>query len=748
MCSAEPDRLVEALEPIGVTARSPGTQKATGVGARMQGEAASGDRPGAERRRRFAGPAILLLLLPLVAVPAVTGVWAIRSAEAAVRDQVTAGQVATARALAAQVAQSFDAALLVGRTRVTAPGFLRFMGERDVPNVRAVLENIHITLPVFRSLAALDSSGRLLVDSPTGSASLDRVAPSQVTTTLAPRLVGDDAVVAVQEPVVGADGATLGWLVAEISLDRAMPHLRTVRFGQTGTATLLDADGRVLLSGASERRGRTLDTPELLALARDLTEGQARYHGELVGAAEIGSFAPVPKQRWGVLVTIGEPEAFAVVAELTRALLLGVVAAIALGLAIALLGLRLLLHYERELRLSLAMQRAASEQLAAANSELTRVNAALQEETRRVEEASRHKSQFLANMSHELRTPLNAVLGFAALLQEQLESGLTERQRRHLRNIQEAGEHLLELINDVLDLSRVEAGRLDLRPETVAAAELLEPVLGGTRAAAASAGVGFAAHVVSDVALRLDPARFRQILFNLLSNAVKFTPRGGRVALRLEAEDGELVVTVTDTGIGIPPEQRHRVFGMFERLHEERSEVGGAGLGLALTKRLVELHGGSIGFESEEGRGTTFVVRVPGAVARRGTGDRILIVEDERHSAELIAALVDKVGLEAEVAWTAAEALAAVRREAPLAIVLDLILPDRRGEEVLETIKADPATRSIPVVVVSIEDDSGRSRPLGADDHLTKPIDHARLEGWLREVVSRSSSSRARRSSA
>ncbi|MBI4255009.1 MAG: response regulator [Candidatus Rokubacteria bacterium] len=350
-------------------------------------------------------------------------------------------------------------------------------------------------------------------------------------------------------------------------------------------------------------------------------------------------------------------------------------------------------------------------------------------------QASVAKSQFLANMSHELRTPLNAILGFSELLLEQLAAGLSEHHARYLRNIGDAGRHLLELINDVLDLSKVEAGRIDLRKQTIDLGTLLEPAVAAARAAADAMEIGFRVEAPEAVSVQVDPARVRQILYNLLSNAVKFTDAHGSVTLRVSAAADVLAVDVTDTGIGIPAGRRSRVFGLFERLHEGRAHAAGTGLGLALTKRLVELHGGTIDFDSEEGKGTTFRVRLFGAVAEVVRGARVLVVDDEHRDSDLICAAAAESGLRCEVVTTAEAALAAVRREHPRAIVLDLRLPDARGERVLETLKSDPATRRIPVIVVTVEDDEGRSRPLGADDHLTKPIDRQRLASWLRTVA-------------
>ncbi|HEY7625121.1 MAG TPA: ATP-binding protein [Candidatus Limnocylindria bacterium] len=351
--------------------------------------------------------------------------------------------------------------------------------------------------------------------------------------------------------------------------------------------------------------------------------------------------------------------------------------------------------------------------------------------------ATQVKSEFLANMSHELRTPLNAILGFSGLLSEQVGDRLNDKERRFLRNISEAGEHLLELINDVLDLSKVEAGKMELRPEIVTLDVLLEPVVAAGRTAAVPKGVRFEANVANMPPLFLDPIRVRQVLFNLVSNAVKFTPAGGDVVLAARADGRDLEIEVADTGIGIPKEARDRVFGVFERFHEGRSNAAGTGLGLALTKRLVEQMNGAIAFDSEEKRGTTFRVRLPEAITEQIAGDRILVVEDERHDAELIVTVAASLDLRAEVVRGLAGTEDAMRRGRPLGVVLDLRLPDGRGEQFLRRLKGDDAFADIPVIVVTVEAEPSAALSLGADDYLTKPIERARLERWLHRVAVR-----------
>ena len=356
---------------------------------------------------------------------------------------------------------------------------------------------------------------------------------------------------------------------------------------------------------------------------------------------------------------------------------------------------------------------------------------------RDLSQATKVKSEFLANMSHELRTPLNAILGFSGLLSEQLNGSLSDKQKRFLRNIQEAGDHLLDLINDVLDLSKVEAGRLDLRPEIVTLDVLLEPVSAAARTAAQAKGVLFTMETPAAPPLFVDPTRVRQVLFNLVSNAVKFTPGGGHVTLRASMDGRDLCFEVADTGVGIPKAASDRVFGVFERFHEGRADAAGTGLGLALSKRLVEQMNGAITFESEEGTGSTFRVRLGDAATEEVIGERILVVEDERHDADLIVAVAASMDLRAEVVRGLAGTESALSRGRPLGVVLDLRLLDGRGEQFLGRLRTDPALADVPVIVVTVEADPATTLALGADDYLTKPIDRVRLESWLRRLVQR-----------
>jgi signal transduction histidine kinase len=530
---------------------------------------------------------------------------------------------------------------------------------------------------------------------------------------------GSPPTTVVAVPVFATDGRPVGVLGAALDLSRAADWFAPLAAYED--VYLLDRNGRLIT------RARDALGDSLRELGADPSVRAALSGGRVLGTAadplgrgtRVLASAPVPDLDWQVIV-VASPNAFdAAFRPLVQNILFVRIALVALVILLTLVLSRVvrgLVAQRVQLVASGQAARLAQEQADAAN---------------------RHKSEFLANMSHELRTPLNAIIGFSELLREQLAATLNDRQKRYLRNVRDAGDHLLGLINDVLDLSKVEAGRIEIRAETIAIEALAAPVLSATREAARGEGVDFEAVVPEGVSVRVDSSRVRQILYNLLSNAVKFTPAGGKVSLRVEAPDGALDIAVADSGIGIPEDRQSRVFGTFERLHEGRSQASGTGLGLALTKRLVELHGGSIDFTSREGAGSTFHVRLPDVVVDATSRTRILVVEDERRDADLVVALAAKHGLATEVVTSVGEAVGAIARSTPCGVVLDLRLPDGRGERVLELLRSDAASRNVPVVVVTVEDDEGLSRPLGADDHLTKPIDHARLDGWLAQIAAR-----------
>jgi signal transduction histidine kinase len=236
----------------------------------------------------------------------------------------------------------------------------------------------------------------------------------------------------------------------------------------------------------------------------------------------------------------------------------------------------------------------------------------LADKSRQLEEASRHKSEFLANMSHELRTPLNAIIGFTEVLLERYFGEINEKQEDYLKDVLSSGQHLLSLINDILDLSKVEAGRMELELGTFDLGPVLEAGLVMVRERASRGGVALSLAVADDLGrVEADERKVKQVLFNLLSNAVKFTPDGGAVGVSARRVDGWIEVAVQDTGVGIAPEEQARVFEEFGQARGASGQSEGTGLGLTLCRRFVELHGGTIGVASEPGRGSTFTVSLP-----------------------------------------------------------------------------------------------------------------------------------------
>ena len=252
----------------------------------------------------------------------------------------------------------------------------------------------------------------------------------------------------------------------------------------------------------------------------------------------------------------------------------------------------------------------------ASQSALALINAQLyqqlEQQSAALEVASRHKSEFLASMSHELRTPLNAIIGFSEVLLERMFGELNERQDDYLRDIWSSGKHLLELLNDILDLSKIEAGQMVLNRSEFVVSESLEYCLSMVRERALKQRINLNLEVDADVGvLDADRLRFRQVVLNLLSNAVKFTPDGGRVDVRASIRGQDLVVLVADTGVGVPAEDRERIFDAFQQGTRFSGQVEGTGLGLTLSKRILELHGGRIWVGSEAGAGSTFGIALP-----------------------------------------------------------------------------------------------------------------------------------------
>ncbi len=383
---------------------------------------------------------------------------------------------------------------------------------------------------------------------------------------------------------------------------------------------------------------------------------------------------------------------------------------------------------------------ALNEHLTRTAAELAATNAELQLRNQEVERADRVKSEFLASMSHELRTPLNAIIGFSDLLAEQSAGPVNGKQMRFVSHIRQGARHLVEIINDILDLSKIEAGRLELNRESFQAEGAFNEVLSTIGPLALTKRLNIRINLEPGTVVFADRVRFKQILYNLVSNAVKFTPEGGRIAIEASTSHGWVRTAVTDTGIGIALDEQKVIFEAFRQVGATTKGVReGTGLGLAITRRLVEDHGGTISVRSSPGEGSCFEFVLPSAPAafqalpgpavdRTPARERplILIVDDEAPSQELVARWLEPEGYDVAPVVSGDQAIGRAAELMPDAITLNLNRP-RGGWELLYRLKNTPATGAIPVVVISVIDERRVGLALGAADYLVKPIDRREL---------------------
>jgi signal transduction histidine kinase/CheY-like chemotaxis protein len=410
------------------------------------------------------------------------------------------------------------------------------------------------------------------------------------------------------------------------------------------------------------------------------------------------------------------------------------------------LGLSLgLLHF----RTSLSVSNSRLEHLAAIVRERKAAEAAREAALAEAVGLARQRSNFLAQMSHELRTPLNAIIGYAQLLRRDRHQ-LTERQAAGLATIHESGQHLLTLINDILDLARVEAGKMVLHPAAVDLGAFLRVVVDIMRVKAEEKGLSFSYELAADLppVVTIDETRLRQVLLNLLGNAVKFTDRGA-IALRvLEAPAVEgsaalrLRFEVADSGIGMSAQQRGRLFHPFEQVADKPRREGGTGLGLAISRQLVRLMGGDIAVASEPGKGSTFWFEIPAPAAAgsptiqpsqhaivgyEGERKRLLIVDDVPQNRAMLMELLHAVGFIVAGAENGLECLVLLDSFRPDLIVMDVMMPIIDGNETTRRIRRMPAWGKIPIIAVTAgasQEDEARCRDAGADAFLAKPVEH------------------------
>jgi len=382
----------------------------------------------------------------------------------------------------------------------------------------------------------------------------------------------------------------------------------------------------------------------------------------------------------------------------------------------------------------------------------------LEEANVKLQEMDRLKSQFLANMSHELRTPLNSIIGFSEVLADGLLGDLSPEQKECAENILYSGEHLLALINDVLDLSKIEAGGMTLEPRTFEVAGWLEEVQATVRQLFDKESQELKVNLADDLPpLTADRFRIKQVMINLLSNANKFTPEGGKITITCRLADQDaMLFSVADTGIGIKAEDQEVIFEEFRQSSDTSApKTEGTGLGLAISKRLVEMHGGRIWVESEYGYGATFSFLLPlagppdfepeakEAIALPRDAKTVLVVEDDRQFSNLLAFYLRQEGYRPIQHYSGIGVLERALELAPALITLDILLPERDGWEILRTLKSNYQTRDIPVMVVSAMEGVDLALNLGAEDYLAKPVHRNELQELLSRLAAPTPSDRA-----
>jgi signal transduction histidine kinase/DNA-binding response OmpR family regulator len=565
-------------------------------------------------------------------------------------------------------------------------------------------------------------------------------------------------------PILNSKGEVKGMLLCGISLAALNDAFAKFQTSPSARASLTDRrGGGVILAHVD--RGRVLKsvTGRNKAVDRMLKgERGAVETTNSAGELNLAVYAPVPDLPWGTMILQPSEAAFAPIYKALRQSILFTALCLVFSAVVSGLLARRVTHPLVRLRTAAGRLAAgdiatrlnftrqdevgdlgrAFDQMATAladhSAQLRAANEDLQAQYLQIQDANRLKSEFLANMSHELRTPLNAIIGFAQLMHDGKVGAVNANQEEYLNDILTSADHLLQLINDVLDLAKVESGKLEFEPEPVHLTKLIAELRNILQPLTAAKRLTIGAEVDDAVEqVILDPAKLKQVLYNYLSNAIKFTPQEGRISVRARMEDqAHFRLEVEDSGIGITPDEIEKLFIAFKQLDSSTTKKHqGTGLGLVLTKKIVEAQGGRVGVQSHRGHGSIFHAILPLAAdmkkpsapapalaAPAPDAPTILVIEDSEADLKWLIQTLTQAGYRVETAKTGAEAIVKSQARTYAAILLDLILPDTGGWEILHAIRTAGPNQNTPVVVVTVVAEKGVAKGFPVQDYLVKPI--------------------------
>src|SRR5256884_1414053 len=657
----------------------------------------------------------------------------------------------------------------------------------------------HSAQPAMLQLYVGNLAGRAVAAAPPAGVGVDYSVWNYVKDVLNPRRIGPKysdvirsrgdasvAAVVIAVPILDAQRNLIGFLAGTVDLSEVQRLSNYSRIGASGQAVVVDRRGRVIAHPREDWRVEAKDLSSSAIFQQSLgQETGVSWYTDLDGnVPRAAGYATVPVVAWKVWVSqpVAElrTELTPLIVSTVEWLLVAIVLALVLGFLAAAWITRPVDELTRaagriaqgdfvtpvtvrerfaakELR-ALAhtfnqMVRQLSGAYLTLEDKVSQRTSELQSANQELARANKLKSEFLANVSHELRTPLSAIIGFSQILLDGIDGQMSEEQQQDILQVNKSGQSLLGLINQILDLSKIEAGKMELSLERVELPGLISSVLESISPLAQEKGLRIDTRFAPSLpAVEADPVRLKQILINLLSNAVKFTERG-HIEVTGQPSGRMVRIAVKDTGIGISADSQRVIFEEFVQGDGSSTRRhGGTGLGLSIVRKLVEMHGGAITVLSEPALGSTFTFTVPawaagqaavGPAQRRPLrhpnqglpGTVILVVDDDTSVRQLICRHLEQEGWRTVQASNAADALQLARESRPMLITLDIMMPDASGWWVLEKLKEDSQTAGIPVLVVTIVEDQRLVFALGASDYLGKPYDRRALVGKIHRLL-------------